>query len=158
MTCHCDYTASSQSHLLTSLGKFRQVWTWLCTPGHNQPTIVLLDVAFGNYLFTKNLRHWLILSRDIGNKRILQSDWNKTHFSQSFKRFGNTWQKETFFHYTSINLSFQVTFNVAIPHQTNQIHPWLFYACLGVTGPAWLHLPSSNSLACYLFQDHMQKI
>ena len=57
-------------------------WTWLEMPDHTQPEVGPPEFFFiGDYLQEKNLRYWLIPSRDIYDHRIGQSDWMKAYFS-----------------------------------------------------------------------------
>ena len=45
---------------------------------HTQPTAVVLDVTFvGNYLYTKNIKHWLSLSEIWSNNSVTSLDGNK---------------------------------------------------------------------------------
>ena len=50
---------------------------------------------FGNYLYVKNLRHWLFSSRDIDDQKILKSDGMRVDFSQ-FESLCNACRKDTF--------------------------------------------------------------
>ena len=67
---------------------------WTCPVSHTQPTEVDLDANFqGDYIYAKNLRQWLLPSKQIDDQIILQSHCIRAYFSHGviiLKRSNNS--------------------------------------------------------------------
>ena len=119
--------------------KFRQIWVWLGALGHTQLIYWSFSILlfFGKYLYAKNLRHWLILSKGIDDSRILQSDWTRAHVSYSLESLNAIYDKKTIFS-LELNWSFILKYFYC-GHTT--LRPTKFtMVSLGMSGCDWVHL------------------
>ena len=96
---------------------------------------------FGDYLYPKHLRHWLISSIVIDDRRILQSDWKRTHFVLVI-----VYIQEKHFRFDCNSLVFCSQLFLTWPYpEASQRHKWKIYGSLGTAGLPWLHHPESKN-------------
>ena len=84
---------------------------------------------FDNNYVRKLLRHLVILSVDINNQRILQSNWSRQHW----------WSNSTFCVYNKWDFHFLRYFLSPSILQITQIHFWEVLRNLGVVKQGWTH-------------------